>query len=81
MNWNVLSVVRIIKEIALLKDVSDANGFDPTEALGEKEVWQGLLLERINLHQDDILRRHVAQNRLAQEPVVSLDPQAPEEKF
>jgi len=54
-NGDALALVLIEQEVAHLFQVADRNRLYPEQFLGEEKVRQRLLMQRIDLHQNDVL--------------------------
>ena len=65
-NRDAVAASIIIKMRSFLLDTRDINGADAQHFLREQEVGQGLLLLRMNLHENDVFRIMVCDDRLLQ---------------
>ena len=72
--------LRAIPELAAaLFDLRRVHRLDAPELLGEREVDRGLLVRRVEVEQDDFLRREAGENRVADGALVAGGVEAGEE--
>src|SRR5690242_18086784 len=79
LHFDLPAVAVVVELSSLLVQIQNIHGFNGAEFFGQKEIWQGLLPQWINLHQNDVLGSVPAEYGAAEELAIGIKVQPREE--
>ena len=79
MDLNLAAIAFVIQAPAVFANAGDTYSPHPEHTLGKDEVGQCLLMQRIDLHQDDIIAIVAAQDGAAEQSLIPVHIQAAEQ--